>query len=102
MNRAGKLTVRPERVVCEDRVVVTGFAGSLLGWAGVLPVLCGVPSRTEAGFTRFSDTLTCRPRTTILCVFSVRTIILCGPLYGNSRERRVVSLGTRGSSPGNP
>jgi len=45
VNRAGKRTVRPERVVCGGRVV-TGFAGSLRGWAGGLLVSCRVPSNT--------------------------------------------------------
>ena len=39
--RAGKCTVRPERVVCVGRVMLTGFAGSLRGWTdGRLPVSC--------------------------------------------------------------
>jgi len=46
VNRVGKRTVRPERVVCGGREVVTGLAGSLRGWTGGLPVSCRVPSST--------------------------------------------------------
>jgi len=43
VNRAGKRTVRPERVVCVGRVVLTCFSGSLRGWAdGRLPVSCWI------------------------------------------------------------
>jgi hypothetical protein len=41
MKRAGKRTVRPERVVFGGSVrILSGVAGALLGWAGGLPVSC--------------------------------------------------------------
>ena len=69
----------------------SGFAGTLLGWLGGLPLSCRLFSSKYAGFTLSADTVISRPRTTILSVLLVRASTLCGPLYGGSRARRMVS-----------
>jgi len=84
--------VRPECVVLGGSDgAASGFAGTLLGWLGGLPLSCRLFSSKYAGFTLSADTVISRPRTTILSVLLVRASTLCGPLYGGSRARRMVS-----------
>ena len=100
--------MRTDRVVREDWIGgAAAVAGALRCWAGGLPVLAvvsfWVPSNMYAGLTQYADTVTCRPRTSILNALSVWATTLFEPLYDGSKVQVWrPAVGIRGSNLGGP